>query len=173
MTRCVLIGLLGVALGTVGCASTKSPEAALPASEVAAVPPTRTEAPVRSAAEQVQSAVRYAFGLEATLFAQAEAMTSQEDVAMHFRQGFAPALADDFAAYFWDRDRLRTGDPTLVPPDEVVVLSSDAEAAIAYFETPVALRQTWGLPRYTRVEMAQRSGRWIVAATRQQDARPR
>lgn len=174
--RSAFIGVLGIAVGLAGCVSTAPREAAPGAmtdSGVLAEPPALAEAPARSVDEQVQSAVQYAFGLEATLFAQAEAMNSQEDVAAHFRQGFAAALAEDFAAYFWDRNQLRTGAPTLVPPDEVVILSSSDASAVAYFETPVSLRQTWGLPRYTRVEMAQRDGRWFVAATEQQDTRPR
>ncbi|MEM8599132.1 MAG: hypothetical protein AAGF99_04360 [Bacteroidota bacterium] len=179
------IGLGGwglLALVAAGCVSTAPPETRVPEVVPTAVVPEETEAapevaPSLAAAPslvaQVQDAVRYAFGLEAALFAQAEAMTSQEEVAAHFRQGFAATLADDFAAYFWDRDRLRTGDPTLVPPAEVVVLTSEDAAATAYFETPSALRRTWGLPRYTRVVMERRGPRWLVTATSQQDARPR
>ncbi|MEM6785209.1 MAG: hypothetical protein AAF624_15925 [Bacteroidota bacterium] len=111
--------------------------------------------------------------MEATLFADADAVASKAEVAAHFRQGFATSLADDLAAYLWDRDRLRTGAPTLVPPANVVLLAAGGATATAYFETPPALRQTWELARYTRVELERRGSRWLVTATSQRDTRPR
>ena len=120
----------------------------------------------------VQTAVQTAFGLEAALFSDAEAVSSREGVAAHFRRGFVHALAQDFADYYWQRGRVQTGPPTLLVPDVVTVLRASERSASAYFETPAALRATWDLPRYTLVEMEREGDRWLVAATAQQEHRP-
>lgn len=134
-------------------------------------PPAEPEA--RTVEADVVQAVRFAFGLEAALFANADVVASRTDVAAHFRQGFGADLADDFADYFWHRDRLRTGEPALVVPDSVTVFDAAGDTARAYFPTPSALRSTWDLPRYTVVSLRRTGTRWIVTSTEPREEAPR
>lgn len=172
----VCAALASALLVAVGCATVEPPPPAPPPPAPPTSEPPRPSAPPPPAApspeEEVAGAVRLAFGLEEALFAEADAMTSEADVAAHFRQGFAAPLADSLAAYFWFRDRLRTGDPTLLPPGRVTVLRAEGDTATAFFETPAALRETWELPPYTVAELERVDGRWVIAATTLQETPP-
>ncbi|MEM8559672.1 MAG: hypothetical protein AAGG50_17770 [Bacteroidota bacterium] len=161
-----LLALIATLLFAAGCATVADPVA----DDAPAPPPSETAAEVRARA--VQTAVRTAFGLEASLFENPEAIASHGEVVTHFRHGFVDALAQDFADYYWQRDRVQTGPPTLLVPASVTVLRSTERTAAAFFETPAALRATWDLPRYTLVQMRREGDRWLVASTSQQERRP-
>lgn len=102
---------------------------------------------VDKADKEIIEAIKYAYSLEEVLWENERKMKSKEDVINLFRRGFSEEKAKDLADYFWMEGKdesgksfemLRAGDPVLIAPDSVEVLSKiedRAEALLKFKES--------------------------------------
>jgi hypothetical protein len=98
------------------------------------------EGSIDKADKEIMDAIKYAYGLEEVLWDNERKIKSKADVFNHFISGFSAEKAKDLANYFWMEGRdeigekagmLRVGDPVLMVPDSVEVLSKSEERAEA------------------------------------------
>jgi hypothetical protein len=127
---------------------------------------------VNRADREIIEAITYAYGLEGELWDNESKMKSREDVFNLFRKGFSEEKAKDLADYFWMEgtdtngehfEMLRAGDPVLIAPDSIEVLSKSedrAEALLKYEkseEGPMTYKA-----HSVKVELRKENGVWKI-----------
>jgi hypothetical protein len=119
------------------------------------------EAPL-SRDSDVVAAVRFAYGLEASLYASVSNFSTWDDVYQHIKRGWVDSLARNLADYYWwsEGSALRMTESVLQVPGQVFVLQHDTGFASVWFNTPPILLE--GSPPYTRVRLGREDDRWVV-----------
>jgi hypothetical protein len=130
------------------------------------------EKDVDKADKEIMEAIKYAYSLEEVLWENEREMKSKQDVFKLFRKGFSEEKAKDLADYFWmeGKDKsgkrfemLRAGDPVLIVPDSVEVLSKSedkAEALLKFKESeegPVTYKA-----HSVKVKLRKENGIWEI-----------
>jgi hypothetical protein len=127
---------------------------------------------VDKADEEIIKAIKYAYSLEEVLWENEKKMVSKEDVFDLLRKGFSEEKAKDLADYFWMEGKdesgerfemLRAGEPVLIVPDSVEVLSKsgdEAEALLKFKESeegPVTYKA-----HSVKVKLRKENGIWKI-----------
>jgi len=127
---------------------------------------------VEKADKEIIEAIRFAYSLEEMLWDNEKKMKSKEDVYTHFRKGFSEQKAEDLTDYLWMEgedesgehyEMLRAGDPVLIVPDSVEVLSKGEDRAEALLkfkaseEGPVTYRA-----HSVKVKLRKENGIWKI-----------
>jgi hypothetical protein len=114
--------------------------------------------------EEIINSVKFAFGLEKSLFKNERLIRSKKDVYNFYCRGFDEDIAKRLADYSWweGYDRLRPTEACLSVPENVHILGIGQNTARVYYKNSGGYQNVWDSKKYSVVQLIRKKNRWIV-----------